>query len=66
MMAQMMSCRASSLMAIDDAYAAYCLDEAAATILAAIRQGRKLKPKKTTDNWKLIHELPGGGGANGD
>ena len=53
-------------MAIDDAYAAYCLDEAAATILAAIGQGRKLKPKKTTDNWKLIHELTGGGGANGD
>lgn len=61
-MAQMMSCRASALMGIDDAYIAWCLDEAAATILAALRQGRKIRPKKTTDNWKLIHELTGGDG----
>lgn len=59
-MAQMMSCRASALMGIDDDYIAWCMDEAAATILAALRQGRKIRPRRTADNWALIHKLTGG------
>lgn len=59
-MAEMMHCRASSLLSIDDAYTAWCVDEAAATILAAIHQGRKIKPKKTTNNRELINQIMGG------
>lgn len=61
-MAQLMGCRASSLMAIEDPYVAYCLDEAAATILGALKQGRKLKPKKTKNNTDLLKQIQKAGG----
>ena len=49
-----MGCRASALLAIEDAYTAWCLDEAAAVILAGLDRKRKLRPKQTDDNSALI------------
>lgn len=58
-MASLMNCRASELLNIDDGYIAWCVDEAAATILGALRQGRKIRPPKTKDNRELLRKLKG-------
>lgn len=60
-MCSLMGCRASSLLAIEDAYEAWCVDEAAATILGALKQGRKIKPKKTENNFELLRKIRGEG-----
>lgn len=56
-MASVMNCRASALLGVEDAYIAWCVDEAEATIMAAMRQGKKIRPKKTTDNSELLRQL---------
>lgn len=49
----------SSLLGIDDPYAAWCLDEAIAEYTLRIRAKQKLKPADTKDNAALIRKMSG-------
>ena len=61
-MAQTYSERPSRILNIEDEYFAYCLDEAVADIISALRRKRKLRPKvKADNNRELIAQLMGKG-----
>ena len=59
-MTQLLHSRASTMLAIDDEYIAWCLDEAVASIVVSLRSGRKRRPKMTEDNRDLINRITGG------
>lgn len=59
-MTQLLHSRASTLLAIEDEYIAWCLDEAVASITASLRAGRKRRPKAAPDNRELINRITGG------
>ena len=59
-MTQILNSRASVMLAIEDEYIAWCLDEAVATIVASLRAGRQRRPEMTEDNRELIKRLTGG------
>ena len=56
-MVMTMSCRASELLGIEDAYAAWCMDEAICTIIQSLKAGRKRRPPKDADNNALIERI---------
>ena len=58
-MAMLYKVRPSSLLAIDDPYAAWCLDEAIAEYTLRLRAGHKLRPPETADNQALIRKMSG-------
>ena len=58
-MAQTYNTAPSRLAALEDPYAAYCLDEAIADYIGRIRAKQKLRPPKSTDNTELIRKKGG-------
>ena len=58
LMAQKLHCPASRLMGLEaGSYAAWCVDEAMFTVMLRLAEGRKLRPKKSEDNWALLKQL---------
>ena len=56
-MSKLMGARPSALLAINDDYAAWCVDEAVFYYQSLLASGRKLAPRKTKDNSALIAQL---------
>ena len=56
-MALMYKATPSSLLAIDDPYAAWCIDQAITEYILRIRAGQKLLPPDTQDNTALIKKM---------
>ena len=56
-MTQLYRARPSQLMGIEDAYAAWCVDEAIAEYTIRRRNKQRLRPPETTDNSALIAEM---------
>lgn len=49
--------RPSRLLGIEDAYAAWCLDQAIAEYIVRVKAGHRLRPAATSDNKKLIDQM---------
>ena len=56
-MARLYAAAPSSLLRLSDPLTAWCLDEAIAQLDALLNAGRKLRPKKTTDNIALLKRM---------
>lgn len=59
-MSQALKARPSEIIFLEDAFEAFCLDEAATVYLQYIRMGRRLAHRETADNTELIAQLTGG------
>lgn len=56
-MVQLYQAAPSSLLSLEDPYAAWCLDEAMAHYIGRINLKHRLKPAKTDDNQELLRKM---------
>ncbi len=59
-MARTYRVRPSQLVALENPYEAYCLDEALCEYIARIENGQALRPTRAGDNRELIETMKGG------